>query len=251
MKKIAVVDKIVKIIEIVAENNGIYTMSDISKALNMQSSTTYNLLQNLVISGYLEKDQNSKKYKIGNELLELIKPVSKRKIIITASEKVIKELAEKVQESVVLAIFYNGERYIIAKAEYTDHLVNVNLDLFQKTTCYETVTGRILLAYLSETELKEYVRRHGYPEKKWNGILNFTSLNSAIKEIQKKQIVINKTNEVSAVAVPVFGPDKSVWASLGIYLPTTRFTNSKKNQLIEEVKRAAGEISKNLIEEKK
>lgn len=228
MKKIAVVDKIVKIIEIVAENNGIYTMSDISKALNMQSSTTYNLLQNLVISGYLEKDQNSKKYKIGNELLELIKPVSKRKIIITASEKVIKELAEKVQESVVLAIFYNGERYIIAKAEYTDHLVNVNLDLFQKTTCYETVTGRILLAYLSETELKEYVRRHGYPEKMERDS-QFYIPEQCHKRNTKKQIVINKTNEVSAVAVPVFGPDKSVWASLGIYLPTTRFTNSKKS----------------------
>lgn len=248
MKKIAVIEKVAKIIEIVAGNEGDCTLTNISRTLNMQPSTTHNLLQNLIQIGYLEKNENLKKYKIGARLLEIISPASKRKLIINASESVIRKLAETVKESVVLAIFHNNERYVIATAEYSGHLININLNLFKKSTCYETVTGRVLLAYLSEKELKHYVKNHGYPCQKWDNIKSFAAFKKAINQIRNKQIAIKKSKDVAAVAVPVFGTDNKVWAALGIYMPATRFTSSRRIQLITELKKAANQISENIMQ---
>ncbi len=230
----------------VATNNGEYTMSDIYKRLHMNPATTYNLLENLVSYGFLEKDPAMKKYAIGPKLLNLLNPLTERESIINSSAEVLKELSETLEESVILAIFHNGERYVIASAEYKNHLINVNLNLFQKSTCYDTATGRILLSNLSEKELKNYIEKHGLPGKRWSNISSFSALKRELEKIRKNQVSIKKDSEVAAIAVSVSGIDENSKAAIGVYLPTTRFTVSKKRQIIRELRKAAKQIAENL-----
>ena len=249
MKKIIVLEKITKILETIAAEPDGCTMNQVVKSTSLQPSTVYNLIQNLVHLRYLEKDANSKKYRTGRKILELFGPISKRKIITKISEPFILELAEKVQESIVLAVFHNGERYVVATTEYKNHILNVNLDLFEKSTCYETATGRVLLSYLPQVELRKYVEKHGYPLEKWDNIRSFKQLTKVTKKIREKRLAMKKGNGLVAIAAPVTARDNTVWAAIGIYLPEIRFGNDKKSQILSEIKVASEKISSKLAGE--
>ncbi|MCM8772556.1 MAG: IclR family transcriptional regulator [candidate division WOR-3 bacterium] len=242
--KVKVVEKIMKIIEIISnsENEGL-SVGEISKFLNLKITTTHSLLSTLLSLGYLEKDKNTKKYRISEKLLNIFYPLLSKNFLIKISEPVMKNLAENIKESVVLGIFYKGERYTIAQVSYENNLLNVNLNMFQKASCYSTATGRILLSYLPEKEVKEYIRKNGYPKETWNNIRNFRDLKKEFEKIRKRKIEIIEKEGTVAIGVPIFSSDKKIIASLGVYLPTVRFRKGNRERIINELKKAGEEIT--------
>lgn len=242
-RKIKVVEKIMKIIEVIAQQEEGYTVGEISKILNLKITTVHSLLSTLLSLGYLEKDGKTKKYRISEKLLNILAPVFNKNKLLKISEPVMKSLAETIKESVVLGIFYNGERYTIAQVNYEGHLLNVNLKIFQKADCYLTATGRVLLSYLPEKEVKQYIRKNKYPESKWKNIKNFVDLEKEFERIRKNKIEVVEKNETVAIGVPVFDSDGEVIASVGVYLPEVRFKGENRKKIIEELKKAGEEIT--------
>jgi len=243
-RKIKVIEKIMGILNVLASGEKReYGVGEISKILNLKVSTTYSLLSTLYNLGYLEKDEKSKKYRIGEKLLSLFLPLLERNILLKVSESVIKSLAENIKESVVLGIFYKGERYTIATAKYEGHILNVNLNMFSESSCYTTATGRILLSYLPEKYVKDYVKKEGYPGEKWKNINNYDALKKEMEKIRKRKIEIIEKENTVVIGVPIFGPDGKIVASLGVYLPEIRFKGENKEKIIRELKKAGEEIT--------
>lgn len=108
---------------------------------------------------------------------------------------------------------------------------------------YGSVTGRILLSQLTDEELKDYIKRHGLPGKRWNGINDFTSLQKELTKIKREGMAIrqNKDEQICALAVPIIGEE--LIASLGTYLPLVRFKGKHKREIIKGLKDAAKEVS--------
>jgi IclR family KDG regulon transcriptional repressor len=204
--RVKMVEKIMKIIELIAskEKEGC-GLSGISKSLNLKNTTVYYLIASLLYLGYLEKDEKTKKYKISEKLLSIFSPIINRNLLLKVSEPVIKSLAENIRESVVLGIFYKGQRYTIATAKYEGHILNVNLNMFEESSCYTTATGRILLSFLTEKDVKEYIKKEGYPEEKWKNIKNYDELKKEMEKIGKRKIEIIEKEHKVAIGVPIFG----------------------------------------------
>ena len=242
--KIKVVEKIMKIIEIVAnkEKEGC-SLSEISKSLNLKPTTVYSLISTLLSLGYFQKDEKTKKYKISEKLLNIFSPILNRNLLLKVSEPVIKSLAEKIRESVVLGIFHKGERYTIASAKYEGHILNINLNMFEESPCYTTATGRILLSFLSEKDVKEYIKKEGYPGGKWENINNYEKLKKEMEKIRKRKIEIIEKEHTVAIGVPIFGKNGEIIASLGVYLPKVRFKGENREKIINELKKAGEEIT--------
>ncbi len=106
---------------------------------------------------------------------------------------------------------------------------------------YGSVTGRTLLSQFTDEELKTYLKHHGFPAEKWNGINNFTSLQKELRKIKEEKMAIRQDKEISALAVPIIGEE--LIASLGIYLPSVRFKGKHKREIIQGLKDAANEIA--------
>lgn len=240
--KIQSIERAFKILEVIVSSvDSPLSLSEIARHVDLKITTTYSILDTLLKLGYISKDENTKKYKTGEKFLNLFFFPTRKYILLRYSEPVMKQLSERIKESVVLGIFYKGERYTIAKVEYKEHIISVNLDVFIHAGCYETATGRILLSYSDEKIVKEYVRRHGYPGEKWNDINNFEDLKKAMERIRKDKIAIVE-GEAVALGVPVFGPNKEIWASLGVFLPLVRFKRNRR-KIIDELKKSGRELS--------
>ncbi|MCM8785669.1 MAG: IclR family transcriptional regulator [Candidatus Omnitrophica bacterium] len=241
--KIKVIEKIMRIIEVLADNEEGCSVGQVAKILNLKVTTTHSILATLFSLGYLNKDEKTKKYKISDKFLIIFSPLINKNLLLKISEPIMKELAETIKESVVLGIFYKGERYTIAQVNYEGHILNVNLNIFQKASCYSTATGRILLSYISEEEVKKYIRKNGYPKEEWNNIRNFDDLKKEVERIKRNKIEIIEKENTIAIGVPVFGSDGKIVASLGVYLPKLRFKGENKKKIIRELKKKGTEIT--------
>ncbi|MCM8777946.1 MAG: helix-turn-helix domain-containing protein [Candidatus Omnitrophica bacterium] len=242
--KVKVIEKVMRIIEVIVEkeDEGL-GLTEISKLLNLKATTVHSLLSTLLSLGYLSKDEKTKKYKISEKFLNIVSPFFNKNLLLKISEPIMKTLAQTIKESVVLGIFYKGERYTIAEVNYEDHILNVNLNMYQKASCYLTATGRVLLSYLPEKQTKEYIKKNGYPGENWKNIKNYRDLKKEFERIRKNKIEIIEKENAVAIGVPVFGSDGKIVASLGAFLPTIRFKGDNKKKIISELKKKAAEIT--------
>jgi len=230
---IQVIKRAFDIIELLSKEEKL-NLKDIANKVDIKKTTTCNILKTLVDLGYIEKKVNT--YTFGSKLISITSNEIKKSSILHIAEDNVKQLTNQTKEAVVVAILYKGERYTIVQSSFNQSII-VNTNIFQKGSIYDTATGRVLLAYLEEKELREIVNKKGIPKDEWPEVKSYKDLKNALLEIKKKKICfkITNDNQVQALAVPVFGPDGKVWASIGIYLPLSRFKGEHKKEIIKNL----------------
>lgn len=221
------------------ESKGIGIL-ELSRILKLNSSTVHNLLKTLLQHQYVEKIEETKKYRLGHACHNLLKEKSTTTKLAKAAEPSILNLSQKINESIVLAVYHQGERFVISKVESRQPL-KVDMNFSLAPDAYRSVTGRTLLSQFTNQELKDYTKRHGFPGNRWNGINNFTCLQKELIKIKEEKMAIRQDKQICALAVPIIG--EGLIASLGVYLPLVRFKGKHKREIIKGLKDAAQEVS--------
>ncbi|MCK4827050.1 hypothetical protein KA005_65555, partial [bacterium] len=110
-----------------------------------------------------------------------------------------------------------------------------------------TSTGRMILACISDKKQKEFIQKFGLPSPGvWDGVEDEDDLIIELQKIRKKQLSeqISKS-QIIGLAVPIF-KDKQVIASIGIYLPLTRYTSPMRDKIYKELKKTESNINREL-----
>jgi len=215
----------------------------LSRLLNLKNPTVHNLLKTLLYRGYVEKIKETNKYRLGMNCYELVKEELINNRLLRAAEPAISGLHSKINESTVLAVYHQGKRITLSQTE-SQRPLKVDANFSIDYSIYETSTGRTLLSRLEDKELRNYVKRYGFPGKRWKGINNFKSLKEELGEIKNERIAFyqSEDKQISALAVPIAGENKDLIASLGVYLPSIRFKGKHRREIVKRLKDAAKEI---------
>lgn len=223
------------------ESKGIGVLK-LSRSLGLKSPTVHNLLKTLVQHKYAEKITETNKYRLGPACYDLVKEKLITARLRRAAEPVIVNLNRKINESIILTAYHQGERFIILVIE-AQQLLKVDTGFSSASNAYEHATGRVLLSLLTAKELKDYVKRHGFPHEERNGINDFCSLQKKLIKIREEGMAARQSEgkQISSLAVPVSG--EKLIAALGVYLPSTRFKGKHKREIIKGLKDASKEIS--------
>lgn len=215
-------------------------LKNLAVLTKLKKPTLFVILKSLIEIGFVEKTEDIK-YKLGEKLFELTRSSREKNTILAIAEEIVENLAGEIKESVLVAKIYNGERCTIASAVYRQ-TVMVDTSILKKTSFYENATGRVLLAYLDDSELKKIVKMDGMPGDEWPEVHSYTELKQALSKIKSSKIAFKTTNDGDAqfLAVPVFGPDNNMQAAIGVSLPSIRFKGKHKKEVMDKLK-AAGE----------
>ena len=138
-----------------------------------------------------------------------------------------------------------GDNRVLLHEERSSHELQVVNHKIKKI--YRTSTGRIILACSSKTSQEKFIKKYGLPDKNhWPGIDDEEDLYNELQKIKKRQISIQiaKSNIVG-IAVPIYINNEIV-ASLGVYLPETKFTREMQENIFKEIQIAASTIMKKL-----
>jgi Transcriptional regulator len=242
---IQVINRGLDILELLAEDRSrLYTLGEISSRLSLNNGTCANIIKTLVNRGYIEQHGRKTGYRLGSMSYLLTGNYSHKQELLSASAEPINALADKLNESCILSVIKDDIRLVLYEAKSTHELQIINK---KEKKVYSTSTGRLILACMNDKDRKVFVQRFGLPEPEvWPGIEDEDDLFMELNKIRKKQLALQISNtQIVGLAVPIY-KDETVIASLGVYLPKTRFNTTMQSRALEELKNAGNIINAQL-----
>jgi len=246
---IQVIKRVVEILNFVAENpEEPKGLGEIAKAVGLNPGTCANIVKTLCECDFLEQVEKKKGYILGPRVYYLAKDGPYRKDIVRVIEPYLLDLASEVKETVLVATLHNGKRFVLIQVDGSRN-VTINKNFFFQENIYSTATGRLLLAFLSPSELDIFIKKYELPDKNdWPGVNTKKKLIASISEIRKEGMVINITeNDVAGIAFPIRQKGKVI-AALGLFLPSFRFKGTHKEQILKKMKETSERMNRALTD---
>jgi DNA-binding IclR family transcriptional regulator len=237
---IQVIERVGKIIDVLAENTKGCFLIDIEAATQLNKGTLCNLLKSLIEIGYVKKSRNGM-YKLGEKLCKLAYPYFLSDNLIAIANQYAKRISQKTQESGLAVIRQEDELNIIARHIYDQNIV-INSQTFGSLPGYNTAVGYIFLAFDKTIDCKK--KFSDYFAAEYYSINDFMGIIEDIR-LRKYHVFEIPGRQAYAIAVPVFQGLKIVMV-LCTVIPDFRLNSEKKIRIIEVLKQTANDISEEL-----
>jgi DNA-binding IclR family transcriptional regulator len=243
---VQVLIKAFDILELVAQRNGqAISLTEISQELELNQATSANIINTMAEKGYLEHIGKKKGYRLGPSAYRLTNEVAYEQDLVHAAHETMEALTAKLNETCLLGILRNFKRYILCVANSTQ---DIQVQIRTERSVYETASGRLLLAYLSEKEIERFLKYNGLPDSDlWEEASSYTEFIETLANIRKESIAIThlKNRHVKGFAVPIV-MNKKVVAGLSVFVPEYRCTDIHEEDIIQGLKDSAQIISQRL-----
>lgn len=225
-----------------------FTITELSKKLNINKSAIYRILLTLEDENIVIKNKNSNKYRLGIKLLELGNIVKEQFEIKSYALPIMEDLAKKTEETIDLNILLDDQRVSIEKID-SPHDVRRIIQLGKSLPLYCGGSGKAILAFLPTTEIERIIQNTDLTALGPNTITDRKILKKNLDEIRKKGYAISFEERVldsTSIAAPILEYKGFAMGSISISGPISRFTKKKISTYISLIKEAAHNISKYL-----
>jgi len=201
-----VLKKVFGILEFTASSP--HGAGDIASHLDLPRPTCARLLKQLLETGYLKKTLDGKKYMPGPMGFQVFATDSDYLLMRNISAPAIEELARYSNGNAMISILEGSYRYILFMHN-TSSVIKSIIKL-RHDDLYQSISGRVNLAYASKQEQEKTIKRIGMPGQAWNNIKDIKSLQIELQKIRKSPIhELVKEENYLTFAAPVKMPGKT------------------------------------------
>ena len=238
------VEKAFSLLEVLAENGLELGIAELCKKISLPKGTVHRLLGTLKNLGYIEQNPQNRKYYLTVKIFKLGTVITDR-IGLVQIIPYMKKLSQQFNETINLAIMDRDE-IIYLYSVGSDNTLKLDLRIGSNQPAYCAAVGKVLLAYLSEQDLANYLKRVKLKSYTPYTITDKEYLRKELKLIREKEYSF--VNEeyiagVSCVAVPIKDQQGKVCAGLSFSVPTVRMDKEKLPQLIDSLISTAKKIT--------
>lgn len=219
-------------------------ISELAKRLGIAKSTVHRLVVTLMAEGFLDKNQETGRYRLGLGLFGLGSLVRNRMDLSTEARTVLIDLRQETDETVLLAV-PTGPEIMYIRAQTSRQAVRINAEIGMRAPCYCTAAGRAILAFQPESRiaavtaapmLPRTAKTVTDPDKLLKLLANVRRLGYAIEDEESEL-------GMRAIAAPVYDAQSKAVGSVVIAGPVQRLSLKNLNGLVEPLLAAAQAIS--------
>lgn len=199
-------------------------LTELSRQTQLSKSTVQRLTFTLQNLGYLDRDKETKKFRLGQRAvllgLSIVKHSNLRKVAFPHLEKTSKEI----NETVNLAIL-DGTEIVYVERIKTQQILNINLEVGSRLPAYCTSMGKAILAFLPEERLEVLLKEMKLQPQTSNTITSKEILKKELERVRRRGFATNNeelSNGLRSVAAPVRDAGGQVIAAVNIAVPSTR-----------------------------
>jgi len=247
------INKAFEILEVFLKTGDELSISDVSELTKISSSTAHRITSILVKRGYINQKRKRGKYSLSpQKLVELLGIIRKRLNIRTVALPYLNELSQTVDETVEMAL-RSGNIAFNLEAVNINHILNLRPES-NTFNLYSTGVGKIFLAYMSEKELQEYLRKVPLKPRTPYTITTAEELKKDLNKIRRSGVAFdNEEHELGMrmVAAPVLDWEGNIVGSVGVLGYSRRISKQRMLTLAPTVKQYALKISQALGYEEK
>jgi len=237
--------KALSILQVLADEEPPYTLTQLSRRLHLHVSTMHRLLVNLVRQGFVEEDPVVGGYQLSYRVLRMGLRVLDRLDFRRVAQPLLRELNQRTKETVHLAILQETRAISIEKFD-SPQPVGLDARLGGIMPLHCTGVGKTWLAYKGEELLSKIVESPGFPRMTARTITGLPQLRKELERILEQGYTVDQEEAVeglSCVAGPVFNHNGQIVAAFSVAGPATRLTADRIPGLAEMVRETSQKIS--------
>jgi DNA-binding IclR family transcriptional regulator len=228
------------------------SLAEISREVDAHKSSVFRVLTTLEAAGFLEKDSQSGKYRLGLRILDLAGRVLGRYDIRQIAAPFMEELARETGEVIHLAVL-DGADIVYLEKKGQGQVLTVATRVGGRNPAYASSMGKILLADLSEHELKAILGRGKLKKLTPNTIDQISKLTEELAKIREQGFALDNEETfpgVRCVGAPIRDARGRVIAAVSVTVPTQRMDDKRIGELWRLVANTARMISERVAASK-
>jgi DNA-binding IclR family transcriptional regulator len=242
------VERALFILEAVAHEPEGLSNAEISRKLQIPKSSASYILRTLETQGYLNRDDDSGRYRVGLKILSLSRGALSGIDVREVALPIMRHLVEKTSLTCHLAILDGPEAVYIEKVE-PPGFIRMDTWVGRRMRVHATSVGKALVAHISLERLEKIVSERPMEKRTPKTI---TTLPRLLKDLEKVRAqgyaVDDEENNLGArcVGAPIFNQQGIIEASLGLSGTTNQVNAHTMPRILEALKDAARHISMQL-----
>src|SRR5579862_5954651 len=242
------VERALAMLEAIAQEPEGLSNAEISRKLEIPKSSASYILRTLETQGYLNRDANSGKYRVGLKILSLSRGALSGIDVREVALPIMRHLVEKTSLTCHLAILDGPEAVYIEKVE-PQGFIRMDTWVGRRMRVHATSVGKALVAHIPQDRLEKILGERAMEKRTPKTITTAARL---LKELEKVRVqgfaVDDEENNLGArcVGAPIFNQNGSIEASLGLSSTIHEVNEHTMPRILEALKDAARHISMQL-----
>lgn len=211
------VRKAVSILRLFTAKEPRLTLSEISRRLEMPKSTTHNLLNTLLIDGFIEKVDGDH-YALGTAPLELTQSVRVNVEVRDPAAPLLRKLADDTSESVYLTILHGDYALYIYAVESPRRLA-ARTAVGDLVHLHCTSVGKAMLAFLPPDRIEQFLVDREFPAFTATTITAVTALRQELATIAEQGFAIDRAEhepQTYCLGAPIFNAQGEVFGACSV-----------------------------------
>ena len=242
------VDRAADIVSLFSSSRTFLGITEIASALRLNKGTVWGLVTTLEKRGFLQQDQDTRKYTVGPKLYELGMVYVSGLEINSKASRLAHRLASRTGLNARIGIWERGAVLItllaLPKAEDSmSHQVG------PRTPAYCSGVGKALLAYLEPGELKNYLKDVPLDRHTLTTIVSSEKLLKDLKKTRERGYSVAREEMIPGVAAlgaPIFRRGHELAGAISISGSPEVVLGERMEKFADELVRTAAEISRDM-----
>lgn len=245
-ENLGTVKRVIKIIQFFGER-GDATLKELSLALSLAPSTCHRLLELLGQDGFVERDTNPRRYRIGRDLFRIAALVQSKHDIRAIALPFLRQLVDVCDETCVLSLYLPSEgKMFYAEKVDSSMMLRYQLPMNTPLSLLWGASGRSILAFLCKEDIDRIYFAEGRAPASGESLPGRRTLEKELTTIRERGYDITYGQKIFGAVgfgAPVFGIDGKVFGSICVTVPETRIAAKDRRRLGELVRGMAERLS--------
>ena len=221
---------------------------EISKALSIPSSTTYNYLKVFVQNEFLTKNERNNKFRLGFRIFKLGILAEENVSLLEIVRPYLVSVAARSLETTVLTVL-DGSDVLCVDTVESPRLVKLTIKKGVKLPLHAGAPSKAILAFRDASFIHEMIEREGLAKLNKNTITDLEELERELANIRMRGLGMSNSEVdlgAAALSAPIIDHRGLAIASFSVIGPKETIFGEKKEALIDMLKDAGRSISREL-----
>jgi len=220
-------------------------LTDLSNALEMSKAQVLRIASTLEMSGYLLRDPQTKRYRLGIRLFQLGMLVQQQIDLRRIVHPYLEDLVARADESARLIVPYDDGPICLDLVESRQG-TRVFAQLGQRMPWNAGTSPKLILAFMPDAERERILCHDHFQRYTENTITDPDALRQELAEIRQRGYHIGRRDldkDATGISAPLFDHNGAIAGTVNFSVPVSRVSEPRIEELLQWVIEAAHEIS--------
>lgn len=225
-------------------------ITELSREMGMGKSTIHRILDTLLYYGYIDKNWETNRYRLGWALYSVGQRVPRQNQIYNLDPAYLTELSQKTGETANFGILKGTETIIISKIEGNSRGLHVGVQAGEREAVHATALGKVLISEMEDEDIRALFAGqpefHRYTE---NTIANVDELIEEVRRVRVAGYAVDNQEfgvGLICMARPVRDYTGKIVAAISVSTPANRMDEEHRAAILDAIGECCSAISWNL-----